>query len=321
MHPVLLTVLVAVHPGDGATDVPLNSRIAVEYDQTWLDPSALAGPIGVAVNGTSREGAIEHVGAFLYGGLGAVVHGRYLDVFTPQTPFSEGDSVVVTLSTASFPTRGAVMFTVGSAVDLDPPTGGQIAYVRTFESESTDDDAPDGNDNYYQYDVTFEPASDGAGPAFILLDVTSMDEVGQPLEAPFVVKENFFQEDGVNARLQGRLRLASQAEDLAGNRGELRESSVRAPSFGDSSGCQCALDGSREKCPLSLGLVPCLLASLWVHRRIASRRTLYLSAGLSRPGSGGAASRAIRSARTRIRSTSSCSAVRRGSGFFGADLF
>lgn len=268
MWAILATAVIAVHPSDGVPDVPPNSRIAVEYEHASNAPSALPGHFTVAVNGTSRAGTIVRVGEFAIGGQGLVVHGRYLDVFTPQAPFAAGDTVVVTLSTASFPSRAATAFEVGSEIDTTPPGGGEVVEAEAVESFCNDDDDP-GDVDCFSYQATFVPALDAEGPAFLLLDVTYGSTTGAPLEAPFLVVDASFGQSGIEAPDDDRLRLATQVEDLAGNRGPLAETFVPLPDFGSGGGCRCSVDATAPQPKALLLMVIAALIARWIRWRTA----------------------------------------------------
>lgn len=247
----MLTTLLAgvavelVFPENGAMNVPTNARVVVAYDYLqYGDPEDTLGvPLVVAVDGSARAGALVHVGRTVFGGSGEVDYGRYLAIYTPVPGFAAGETVVVTLSTMYAPERGGVSFVVGTEADTAPPIGGEIVDADAFDNTSADDDDP-GDAHYFGYEATFAPGFDAEGPAFLLLDATAQADAGEPLTDPYVVTGTHFYHGGLNGDwAQGRLRLASQVEDLAGNRGPIDEVFVPLPEYGEG-GCRCAVDPS-----------------------------------------------------------------------------
>ena len=235
----------AVHPENGAVDVATNARVFVEYySDSTSDETDLALDIDVLVGGTSLSGSVSHVGRYATAGLGLVVHGYRLAVFVPDAPLPDSSTLSVTLSTAFGWTGGTSYFQTGTLADEAPPTGGVILEASTFDNRDADDDDP-GDQAIFGYEATLSPASDGEGSAFLLIEGTSPELLGQPLVSPFVVAGSTFVNAGLNTQEGDVLRVAAQAIDMAGNSGVLHEMLIPLPrNRTKAPGCTCSVSRS-----------------------------------------------------------------------------
>lgn len=264
MLPLLATLAVeAILPADGAIGVPTNTRVVLVYDLwDYAEPENLGSPFTVAVDGTDRNGTLVHVGEKTFGGSGEVDHARHLAVFTPEPEFAPGEIVVVTLSTMFTFTPGSSSFVIGAVADLTAPTGGKILEADAFDNTNADDDDPGGS-HYFGYEATLAPGADAEGFVFLLLDASTQEHAGEPLGSPYVLENTYFRDGGLNSWAKGRLRIASQAEDLAGNRGAIDEVFVRLPTYGG--GCRCAVGLERDRSPALTAVA--IGAAAWYLRR------------------------------------------------------
>lgn len=265
-----MDVVEAVHPSNGAFGVPTNSNVWFVLDTGDFFYEIPLSGIAVLVDGTARGGSIATQGRLTYEGNGFPIHRKRLATFTPDPPFAPGDHVVLTLATYLGWTQGNVAFDVGTTIDLNAPTGGQILAVTSHDSTNGDDDDP-GNAHYFGYSAEVAPALDDQGPALDLIELTGIAAVGQSVgETAHVLVGTRFENPGLNPNGGGRARLASQPIDLAGNVGELQETTFALPPI-PRGNCFCHLGTASSPGPGAAIPIAIAFAGYWFLVRTRAR--------------------------------------------------
>lgn len=195
-------------PADGAADVPTNARVLFRHESSQINSSTTR----VLVNGS------QVAGTFANAGQPELLRPAWTE-FRPDDPFPSYASVEVVIGSSSgLAFSESVIFTVGGAPDLTPPTGGPVVSSDSF-SDAVGEDR-------WGYSIEFEPPSDGLGPAWIRATVVTLPLAAIPTTAVRRIAGSTYDIDGGNTSCSTyveegtKITVTSVAEDLAGNTSE-----------------------------------------------------------------------------------------------------
>jgi hypothetical protein len=259
-------------PSNGATDVPVNARLAAHYASTaeYVD----------------EEVALEHVGVAVKNPRATFDPGEGILSFQPAEALVAGDSYIVRwpplrgLTTAVVGKGAEVTFTAGSVADVDSPLFGGVSTI-TWDVARVNDDCTGALEDRFVFDLGLYDATDDGGRGMLTL-LVFQSKGGSATTSPAPVLAQRFSDSPADVRVQrsidsaaGDVCFAALARDAAGRVSnsadrEVCVSTVRPPFF---YGCALARGRSRAPgaaVPASIALL--VFACAWRRARDRGRR-------------------------------------------------